>query len=435
MCFAIEQASKVDSNTMNHLPTTFQRWVEPVAKNALLAWERYQSGISFDPRAKALVSDPYPLYARLRTEDPVHRMRLLDGWALTKYRDVNAVLRDYRRFSNMDVQGGRVQTGPVSMLRLDPPAHTRLRSLVSQAFTPKAIERLRPKIQRISDRLLDKVADQPRFDLVSSLAYPFPVTVIAEMLGIPAEDLDRFEKWSNDIALSVEPLLNNEEIQRVLNARKELNEYFEEIIALRRRSPRDDMISALIEAEEQGEKLSHVELTTTLTLLLVAGNETTRNLIGNGMLALLSHPEQLHLLRRNPDLLGSAVSETLRYDSPVQLNGRSALEDVEIGGRTIRKGQIVISVIGAANRDPEVFENPDKLDIRRNSSRHLAFGRGIHYCLGAPLAELEGRIALAGILRRFPSIRLAAEPERRPQTVLRGVKSLWVEVDGGPQVA
>lgn len=418
---------------MKRLQTTFRRWAEPIAKSALLAWERYESGISFDPRAKALVSDPYPLYARLRTEDPVHRMRLLNGWAITKYQDIDAVLRDHRRFSNLCVPGGQVETGPVSLLDLDPPAHSRLRSLVSQAFTPRAIEQLRPKIQRIADQLLDEVADQPRFDLVSSLAFPFPVTVIAEMLGIPAEDLDRFEKWSNDIALTVEPLLHDEEALKVLNARKELDEYFEEIIALRRRRPQDDMISALIEAEEHGEKLTHVELTTTLTLLLVAGNETTRNLIGNGMLALLAHPEQLRLLRANPELLGSAVSETLRYDPPVQLDGRAALEDLEIRGRQIRAGQIVVSVIGSANRDPDVFENPDDLDIRRNSSSHLSFGRGIHYCLGAPLAKMEGRIALEGILRRFPSIRLAAEPERRPQTVLRGVKSLWVEVDGGPR--
>ena len=228
---------------------------------------------------------------------------------------------------------------------------------------------------------------------------------------------------------AVEPFLPKDAMERVGGAAEELTEYFEAIIAVRRQEPRDDLISVLLAAEEEGSKLTHDELIKTLMLLLVAGNETTRNLIGNGMLALLSNPDQLQRLRHNPDLLNSAVKELLRYDPPVQLDGRVVSQDVEIGGKHIRAGQLVISLIGAANRDPAVFEQPDVLDIGRKGTSHLSFGRGIHYCLGASLAELEGRIAFKTILRRFRSMRLAGEPKRREQISLRGVEELWVEVE------
>ncbi len=319
------------------------------------------------------------------------------------------------------------RTGLVNMLDMDPPDHTRLRSLVSKAFTPHAIERLRPRIEHVADDLLNAAATRGRFDLMASLAYPLPVTVIAEMLGVPSSDMTRFEGWSNDIALNVEPILDDEEVGRVRRAAEELTEYFEAIIRLRRSDPKDDMISSLLAAEEESQKLSHDELMQTLMLLLVAGNETTRNLIGNGMLALMSNPYQLQLLRDDPSLVESAVRELLRYDPPVQLDGRRVSVDVQLGGRRLQAGQFLVAVIGAANRDPEVFKKPDTLDIRRTGTSHLSFGRGIHYCLGAPLAEMEGRIAFRAILRKFPSLRMVSEPVRRTQTVLRGLKELWVE--------
>ena len=404
-----------------------RRVVEPVTITALLGWERIESGVAYHPGSPKAIADPYPLYSDLRTRDPVHRMRLIDAWAITRYQDIDRVLRDHSTFSSAVATNVQRRTGLTSMLEMDPPDHTRLRSLVSQAFTPRAIEGLRPRIERIADDLVENAAALGRFDLVASIAYPLPVTVIAEMLGVPSEDMTRFERWSNDIALNIEPTLDDEEIGRVRNAADELSEYFEGIIRLRRCDPQDDIISGLLAAEEEGDRLTHEELIRTLILLLVAGNETTRNLIGNGMLALLSNPDQVRLLRDNPALMGSAVKELLRYDPPVQLDGRTPTVDVEVGGKRIRAGQAVIAVIGAANRDPEVFENPDTLDIRRAGSSHLSFGRGIHYCLGASLAEMEGRVAIAALMRRFSTLRLAGEPARRTQTVLRGLKHLWVE--------
>ena len=404
-----------------------QRVVQPVAVRALLEWERLESGVSYHPGSPRAIADPYPLYGELRRKDPVHRMRLINAWALTRYRDIDRVLRDHKTFSSAVASKVQRRTGLVSMLETDPPDHTRLRSLVSQGFTPRAIEGLRPRIERIAEDLVEVAATNGRVDLMASIAYPLPVVVIAEMLGVPPEDMSRFERWSNDISLNIEPTLDDDEIARVRKAADELTEYFEGIILLRRSDPKDDIISALLAAEEEGDKLTHEELIRTLILLLVAGNETTRNLIGNGVLALLSNPDQFELLRESPSLMGSAVKELLRFDSPVQLDGRTATVDIELGGRSISAGQPVIAVIGAANRDPDVFEDPDKLDIRRTGTSHLSFGRGIHYCLGAPLAEMEGRIALAAIMRKFPKIQLAAEPERRRQTVLRGLKHLWVE--------
>ena len=403
--------------------------VEPVATRVLLAWERLESGVSYHPGSATILSDPYGVYQELRRKDPVHRMRLIDAWALTRYRDVDAVLRDHARFSNEVLTGVVERTGVVSMLDRDPPDHTRLRSLVSQAFTPRAIERLRPRIESIAERLLNDIAGRDRVNLIASYAYPLPIIVIAEMLGVPPADMDRFEVWSNDISLNIEPFLDEDGVERVKRARHELGEYFEWILDQRRREPREDVVSDMLIAEEQGDKLSHEDLITTLILLLAAGNETTRNLIGNGMLALLAHPDQMQRLRADPTMIGSAVKEFLRFDPPVQTNGRAALEDLEIDGKRIRAGQLVIGVIGAANRDPEVFADPETLDITRTGPSHLSFGRGIHYCLGAALAEMEARIAFTALLRRFGSIRLASEPVRRERMVLRGLSELWVDVE------
>ena len=400
--------------------------VQPLAVRILLARERRESGVAYDLTSAAVRADPYETYRQLRSIDPVHRLRLVDAWALTRYRDIEAVLRDHRRFGN----AGRilVETVPLSLLDLDPPEHTRLRSLVSKAFTPRAVAMLRPHLEEITGSLLDAVAGKQEFDLIAALAYPLPVTIIAEMLGVRARDRDRFEEWSNLMALSVDPVLGRGQVDRIKNAAEEAYAYFEEIIGERRRRPREDLVSALLAAEEEGDRLTHEELLSAMLLILVAGNETTRNLIGNGMLALLRHPEQMQRLRNDPGLLDPAIDELLRYDSPVQLNGRVAHEDVELGGKRIASGDILISVIGAANRDPELFENPDALDIGRREKSHLSFGRGIHYCLGASLAVLEARVVFAALLDRFASIRLAAEPRHRAAVVVRGVEQLWIEV-------
>ena len=399
--------------------------LRPAVISVLTTWERMESGVAYNPVSDSVRNNPYDIYAELRSKDPIHRMRLINAWVLTRYEDVDMVLRDHRRFSNHDDEDREYR----SMLFHDPPDHTRLRSLVSRAFTPRSVAELEPKIQRLVTELLDDIEGRDRFDLISDFAFPLPVTVIAEMLGVPAQDVDRFRDWSNDIALTVEPTLDDEQTRRMEESFQELLDYFEDIIERRLKEPQDDMITALLNVEAEGDRLSRGELLSTLTLLLVAGNETTRNFIGNGMLALLKHPDQLQRLRDNPDMLDSALDELLRYDSPVQMDQRMVYEDVEIRGHHIRAGQRVINAIGAANRDPEVFANPDKLDIGRREKSHLSFGRGIHYCLGSPLAMLEGRVAFSRLLDRFSSINLVSEPEFREQIVLRGVEELWVEVE------
>jgi len=409
------------------------RVVRPVAKKLLLAWERLESGVSYDLTSPKVRADPYDLYEWIRVKDPVHRMRLINAWAMTGYEDAQEVLSDHKRFSSGD---NKLQYAPYrTMLDLDPPDHTRLRSLVSKAFTPRSVLELGPRVQEIVDELLDSVAGKERFDLIRDFAFPLPVIVIAEMLGIPAEDRDRFDVWSNDLALAVEPLLSVEEVERVERASDEIVAYFEGIIERRRERPEDDLLSALLAAEEEGERLSHDELLGTLMLLLVAGNETTRSLIGNGMLALLKHPDQLQRLREDPQLLETAIDELLRYDSPVQLIVRVALEEMEFRGRRFDAGQRIMVLVGAANRDPTVFVNPGALDIGRKDKSHISFGRGIHYCLGSPLALLEARVAFANLLERFSSIELVSEPAFKDQIVLRGVESLWIEVERAPRAA
>ena len=407
------------------VPRAVKRALRPALVPVLLAWERMESGVNYDPTSASVKNNPYDTYDLLRAKDPVHRMRLINAWVLTRYEDVDTVLRDHKRFFKNDGREDEYR----SMLHHDPPDHTRLRSLVSKAFTPRSVAELHPRVQRIVDDLLDDLDGKDRFDLIAGFAFPMPVTVIAEMLGVPAEDMDRFNHWSNDIALTIEPSLRDEQIRRVERASEEIYEYFEDIIEQRRLKPQDDMITALLNAEDEGDRLTHKELLSTLLLLLVAGNETTRNLLGNGMRALLKNPEQLQRLRENPDMLDSAIDELLRYDSPVQLDSRTVHNDVEVAGHRIRAGQRIICAIGAANRDPSMFTNPTTLDIGRSEKSHIAFGRGIHHCLGAPLAIMEARIAFSALLDRFSSIRLVSEPEYREQVVLRGVEELWVEVE------
>ena len=402
---------------------------------ALLLGERRRSGVVYNPLSAGMVRDPYPAYARLRARDPVHRSRLLSGWFLTRYADIDAVLRDYRRFSS-DPRNGNLprrrraalpDADDFPMLFLDPPDHRRLRSLVNKAFTLRTVNALEPRIRSLTGALLDDIGDPDGFDLMAALAKPLPVTVIAEMIGVPPEDYPRFSVWSAQRARALEPTMSKAEKRAADDAAEAFRGFFGKIIGERRQQPGDDIVSALVHVEEEGDRLSEREMQNMLRLLLVAGNETTTNLIGNGMLALLRNPGQLQRLRDDPALIDGAIDELLRFDSPVQTDFRYALEDCEVGGTPVRKGEFLALSLGAANRDPDAFGDPDRLDVGREGVSHLSFGRGIHHCLGAPLARLEARIAFEAILERFGSIRLLADrPDFQPAIVLRGLRALPV---------
>jgi pimeloyl-[acyl-carrier protein] synthase len=396
-----------------------------------LARERLESGATYNPLSGKMYADPYPIYRKLREKSPVHRSRLIDGWVLTRHRDVDAVLRDYKRFSNDERNAKRQRFNPYedearSMLRIDPPDHTRMRSLVGQAFTPKAIGELKTRIETIVDQLLDGLGDT--FDVLDDFAYPLPIIVIAEMLGVRPEDRDRFKGWSTDVAKLLEPGARDGDVQKANRSRRELTQYFEGVIKQRKKNPQNDIISAMISAKDKGDRLTREEILSTLVLLLVAGNETTKNLIGNGLRALIENPSQMRQLRDDPSLIESAVEELLRFDSPVQLDRRIALEDVEIGGKRIKKGQSVLMLIGAANRDPDEFVDPDTLNLTRGKQSHISFGRGIHHCLGAPLARLEAQIAFTKLLERFSAVEFVDPPVFNNHIVLRGLESFPVRV-------
>ena len=390
----------------------------------------------FNPFRPEFHADPYPFYHRLRSVEPVHQTSM-GFWVLTRYDDVVMVLRDPRfgrdGFEHLlaavygdDRESGRLSR---SMLFRDPPDHTRLRALVSKAFTPRVIESMRAHIRDIVDRLLDRVQDSHGMDVIADLAYPLPVTVICEMLGVPAGDQGAIRQWSSDVARSLDAIgmsSDAEIVTRGRAARRELADYFRRLLPERRRHPQDDLLSLLIAAEEAGDKLSEGELLATCILLFIAGHETTVNLIGNGVLALLRHPDQLGRLRDDPALIHSAVEELLRYDSPVQRTARITNTDVEVDGRAIAKGSMVVAAIGAANRDPAHFSEPDRLDIARRDNRHVAFGFGIHFCLGAPLARVEGQIALGTLLRRMPGMAVTGTPAWRASSTQRGLTALPV---------
>jgi cytochrome P450 len=409
---------------------------------AFFAWEKLTTGAAYAPTRRRNLDDPYPMYRDLRERDPIHRSRVVGGWVLSRYRDITPVLRD-ARFSADDRSAAsferehrrRVRAGIVSeeeeynpsMLRLDPPDHTRLRGLVSKAFTPRAVERLRPRVESIVQGLLDAAESNGALDVVEDLGYPLPVTVIAEMLGVPSEERAQFKHWSDEVVRGL-GFGSLDDERRSEAASRQLSAYLEGIVARRRSDPREDLITALVQAEEGGDRLSAAEILSTCILLLVAGNETTTNLIGNGMLALLRHPAQLEPLRANPSRITSAVTELLRYDSPVQATSRIATADVELrDGSIVRAGEQVILLLGSANRDPEVFPEPDRLDITRDGERHLSFGLGTHFCLGAPLAQLEAQVAIAALIERFPGLKLASERIAwGDNAILRGVTSLPV---------
>jgi pimeloyl-[acyl-carrier protein] synthase len=410
-------------------------WIESLTVRAALAWEWWQSGVTYYPLSPRVYRNPYPTYAKLRVRDPVHWNILSQSWVISRYRDIDAILRDHTRFSNDARHRRRLSPvlasaayprGP-SMLFLDPPDHTRLRALVQQAFTPRAIDALGPRIRQIAEHLLDEIADPAAFEAMEALARPLPMLVMAELLGVPTEDRARFQMWSRQRARVLEPTITPREQREAAQAAEALDDLFLGLIERRQVEPRDDLLSALAVAETAGDQLTRDELVVMLRLLLVAGNETTTNLIGNGLLALLRHPDQLQLVRCDPGLMVGAVEEMLRYDAPAQVDGRTALADTEIGHRPIRKGQGVVLLIGSANRDPEVFSHPDRLDISRRETGHIAFGRGIHHCLGAPLARLEARIVFEVLLERFTEIHLLVrDPPFRDNVVLRGLKALPV---------
>jgi hypothetical protein len=392
----------------------------------------------FNPLTPEFHADPYPFYQRLRERDPVH-LSPLGLWVLTRYDDCVTSLRD-PRFGRDGFEailsaqyGEESETGrlPRSMLFRDPPDHTRLRGLVSRAFTPRVIEGLRGQIQGVVDRLLGRVERRGHMDVIADLAYPLPVTVICDMLGVPEGDHEQMRDWSSDIIRSLDAIgipSDDSIVERGRVGRRGIAEYFRALLPGRRGHPRADLLSSLIAAEEQGDRLTEGELLATCVLLFIAGHETTVNLIGNGLLALLRHPAELERLRAQPALLGSAVEELLRFDSPVQRTARITNAEVEVGGKTLPAGAFVVTAIGAANRDPRHFPDPDRLDVGRTENRHIAFGFGIHFCLGAPLARMEGQLALGALMRRMPKLRLAGpDLEWRESSTLRGLKALPVE--------
>jgi cytochrome P450 len=397
------------------------------------------TGPLFDPLSPDFIRDPYPHYARLRTTDPVH-VNTHGAFVLSRHADASLVMRD-KRFGKDYVErtirryGPKIMEEPVFssmqhwMLQQDPPDHTRLRGLVVKAFTARRVEDMRPRIQAIVDQTIDAVLPQGRMDLIEDFAFRLPVTIICDMLGIPEDHREVFYKSSRDGGRLLDPVpLTPEEIEKGNAGNMMAQMYFQQLFELRRKTPGDDLITQLLQAEEDGSKLTNEELTANIILLFGAGHETTVNLIGNGLLALHRNPDQLALLKSNPALITNAIEEFLRYDSSVQMTGRVALEDIEdLGGKKIPKGDSVLCLLGSANRDPAVYpDRPDRLDITRPNVRPLSFGGGIHFCLGAQLARIEAEVAISTLMRRLPELKLddAENPQWRPTFVLRGLKEL-----------
>ena len=389
-------------------------------------------GALFNPMDPALIANPYPVYQALREHAPCFLPSPHGPLILTSYEDVDEVLRDHARFSNQRyrLNPTEEEPGSASMLNSDPPDHTRLRSLCSRAFTPRKIAQLEAHVRETAHGLLDEVEGQSEFDLMATLAALLPTVVIAELIGVPTKDREAFKAWSTDFIAAGASRATPAEQEAGQQAGDSLTQYFSEQVELRRQAPADDLMTRLIAAEEAGDQLTHEELISTLILLLLAGNETTTNLIGNGLKALLEHPDQLDLLRRQPELMPTAIDELLRYDAPVQVDSRVANGDFEFGGHQIADGTEVLPVIGAANRDPAEFENPEQLDLTRADSGNISFGRGLHYCLGAPLAKLEGRLAFEALLERFSAIQFgSSQPEYRHNLVFRGLREFNIAVE------
>jgi cytochrome P450 len=382
--------------------------------------------------------DPYPFYAAMRRASPVVYDERAAYWAVYRYRDVRQVLFDHDAFSSdrtrllagqdpATIEQVRVAS---SLVGTDPPRHRLLRDLVSRAFTPRAIARLEPRIAELTHALLDQVLPAGQMDLITDLAYPLPVTVIAEMLGVPTSDRPIFKRWA-DALLSASrgelpTAVDSPIVRERLRLQQEMTDYFRDTVQRRRAAPKDDLISGLVAAEVEGQRLSEPEILAFANLLLIAGHITTTNLLGNAMLCLLEHPGQLARLRAQPALVPSAVEEVLRYDGPVQAIARFVARDTEVGGQSLRAGQRVLGWIGSANRDESVFAEPERFDVARDPNPHLAFGFGIHFCLGAPLARLEARMALSSLLARLEHVELSGTvaPELTGSSFLRGVVRL-----------
>ena len=388
-----------------------------------------------DPK---VLANPYPLFQRLRSEDPVHWDPFLHAWIVTRYTDVMEVLHTFsadRTPSPEQLTGmGLAKLNPIArvmvrqMLFLDAPAHTRLRGLASKAFTPARVETLRAHIREIVENLLDGLPDKGRMDVIADLAEPLPAIVTAEMLGVPTSDRHQLKAWSADFAEMLGNFQHNpDHVPKVLDSVQRMSDYFRGAIAGQKKHPREGLIRSFLDAEIDGDRFTEEEIVANLIVTMVGGQETTTNLIGNGMLTLLRNPQEMQRLRDDLSLIPSAVEEMLRYESPSQHTARMAPEDREMGGKLIRKRQAVMAVMAAANRDPERFPDPDRFDITRQDNRHLAFGYAAHFCFGAPLARIEGQIAFSAILRRFPFLRLETEqPIWRTNLGLRGVTSLVV---------
>lgn len=382
----------------------------------------------------AFKANPYPLYARLRDEAPICSTKLLGqpGWLVTRYSDVFAVLKDERMLKDWLPATRWVHrfAGAITrnMLNQDGPDHLRLRTLVHKAFTPSLVEQLRSRIESACDELLDKLETDGRMELMSGYALPIPLTVISELLGIPAEIRSRLHSLSRSTfsASNIFGVLRSLPDQRLLISR------IRKLVAERRREPRDDLITALVQAEEAGDRLSEAELVATIALLLIAGYETTVNLIGSGALTLIQHPEQRQKLEHDPASAPSAIEELLRFTSPLDMaSQRFAREDMTIDSVKISQGDLVVAVLGSANHDETQFPNPETFDITRQPNKHVAFGQGAHFCLGAPLARLEGQIALTTLFRRFPDLRLTQTPESlrwRKSLIIRGLEELPVAI-------
>ncbi len=375
---------------------------------------------------KGFMEDPYPLLRRLREEDPVYWSGSIGGWILTRYDDMVVTFKDVSHYSNEGRLGKAVEYLPAesrarlktfedhynvkSLIHSDPPDHTRLRALITKAFTPRVVEAMRPRMQEIVNELLDPVQQAGGMDVIKDLAIPLPVTVLAEIFGVPKSDIHLFKDWADNILTFQgvnKPAL--ELLERAQKALVEIRAYLGELIEVKRRQPGEDLLSELVAAESEGDKLSETELRNSCITLLVAGHETTTSLIGNGLYTILAHPDQWRLLQDDLSHLTSAIEEMLRYESPVARQPRLIKQDAEMGGKQFHQGEMVFQMLNAANRDPAYFTDPDRFDIRRQPNRHLAFGVGIHFCVGATLARTEGQIVFSTLMKRLPNIRLVDE--------------------------
>ncbi|MFI6034246.1 cytochrome P450 [Streptomyces sp. NPDC051315] len=401
------------------------------------------TALAFDPWDPAFVADPYPAYAELRDRGRVIHYEPTNQWLVPHHADVSALLRDRRlgrtyqhRFSHEDF--GRTAPPPEhepfhtlndhGMLDLEPPDHTRIRRLVSKAFTPRTVERLKPYVERLAGELVDGLVAAGGGDLLTDVAEPLPVAVIAEMLGIPEADRAQLRPWSADICGMYELSPSEETARKAVRASVEFSQFLRELIAARREKPGEDLISGLIAAHDEGDRLTEQEMISTAVLLLNAGHEATVNATVNGWWALFRNPGQLAALRADHSLVPSAVEELMRYDTPLQLFERWVLDDIEIDGTVIPRGAEIAMLFGSANYDPAVFTAPERLDLTRAENPHISFSAGIHYCIGAPLARIELAASMTALLERAPTLSLAKEPHRKPNFVIRGLEGLTVRL-------